>query len=89
MRAGGTYLQARDHAHHYSVSSIRRLLERNGFSRVQFAHLHPAQNIPSGFLQGAKDVWFQAVRALAILTRGRLNLNNLFVLAHKQSQAPP
>ena len=45
MQPGVAYLQARDHAHHYSMSSIRRLLERNGFSRVQFVHLRPVQSV--------------------------------------------
>jgi 2-polyprenyl-3-methyl-5-hydroxy-6-metoxy-1,4-benzoquinol methylase len=36
MRPGATFLQAGDHAHHYSPSSIRRLLERNGFTQVEF-----------------------------------------------------
>jgi SAM-dependent methyltransferase len=86
---GITYLQARDHAHHYSMSSIRRLLERNGFSRVQFVHLRPVQSVPSnknGARCRAKNVCFEVVRALALVSRGHVNFDNLFVLAHKESQ---
>jgi hypothetical protein len=71
MQPGVAYLQARDHAHHYSMSSIRRLLERNGFSRVQFLHLRPVQSVPDGkhgALRGAKKVCFEVVRALAIVS---------------------
>ncbi len=81
------YLQARDHPHYYSMSSIRRLLERNGFSRIEFVHLHPIQSASrrkSRFLQGLKGVWFEAASALATISGGRLNFDNLFVLAHKE-----
>jgi len=89
MQPGVAYLQARDHLHHYSMSSIRRLLERNGFSRVEFVHLHPIQSVSDtngGFLRGVKNVWFEAARTLAIASRGHLNFDNLFVVAHKQSE---
>jgi 2-polyprenyl-3-methyl-5-hydroxy-6-metoxy-1,4-benzoquinol methylase len=85
MRPTVSYLQARHHLHHYSKSSIRRLLERNGFSRVEFLHLHPVQS--AGLMGGAKNVWFEAIRALALVTGGRVNLDNLFVLARKESAA--
>jgi 2-polyprenyl-3-methyl-5-hydroxy-6-metoxy-1,4-benzoquinol methylase len=85
---GGTYLQAHDHLHHYSMSSIRRLLERNGFSHVEFVHLHPIRGVSrhgSTFVGGVKDVWFEAVRSVAILSGGHLNLDNLFVVAYRES----
>jgi 2-polyprenyl-3-methyl-5-hydroxy-6-metoxy-1,4-benzoquinol methylase len=90
VQPGLIYLQASDHLHHYSMSSIRRLLERNGFSRIEFAHLHPIQSISgnkSGFLRGVKKVWFVAVQTLAIVSGGHLNFDNLYVVAHKESQA--
>jgi hypothetical protein len=83
-------MQARDHLHHYSMSSIRRLLERNGFSRVEFVHLHPIQSVSGSkrvFLRGVKNIWFEAARALAIVSGGILNFDNLFVVARKESQA--
>jgi 2-polyprenyl-3-methyl-5-hydroxy-6-metoxy-1,4-benzoquinol methylase len=86
---GVAYLQARDHAHHYSMSSIRKLLERNGFSRVQFVHLRPTQAVPDGNNRArrrAKNVCFEIVRALAMVSREHVNLDNLFVIAHKESQ---
>ena len=82
------YMQARHHAHHYSRSSIRRILERNGFSRIRFVHLHPIQSEvggKNGFVQGVKNACFEVVRALSIVSRGHLNLDNLFVIAHKES----
>ena len=89
MQPGVAYLQARDHAHHYSMSSIRKLLERNGFSRVQFIHLRPVQRVSGGkkgALRGAQNVGFEVVRALAMVSRGHVNFDNLFVLAHKEPQ---
>lgn len=86
MRPGTAYLQARDHYHHYSADSIRRLLERNGFSRVRFVHLRPVDSISSSRTasrQLVRKVWFDAVRGLAMATGGRLNLDNLFVLAQR------
>jgi SAM-dependent methyltransferase len=89
MKPGVAYLQAQDHLHHYSMSSIRRLLERNGFSRVELVHLHPIQSVSrnrSRFVGGLKNMWFEAAYALAIASRGQLNFDNLFVVAHKQSE---
>jgi 2-polyprenyl-3-methyl-5-hydroxy-6-metoxy-1,4-benzoquinol methylase len=90
MQPGVAYLQARDHAHHYSMSSIQRLLQRNGFSRTEFVHLHPIQSVSGGkgeLLSGVKNVWFEFVRAIAIVSRGHINFDNLFVVAQK-STAP-
>ena len=87
IQPGVAYLQARDHAHHYRESSIRRLLERNGFSRVQFAHLHPVEGLSAsqgGVLPAVKTLCFGAVSALAAVSRGHLNFDNLFVIAHKE-----
>jgi 2-polyprenyl-3-methyl-5-hydroxy-6-metoxy-1,4-benzoquinol methylase len=86
MRPGVTYLQARDHAHHYSTSSLSRLLERNGFSEIEFLHLRPVQSLSTRhrwLVQGVKKLGFEAVRALATVSGGRLNFDNLFVVARK------
>ena len=40
----------------------------------------------NGSLRGAKNVCFEVVRAFAIVSRGHLNFDNLFVLARKESQ---
>lgn len=88
---GGTRpvgLHAREHLHHYSKGSIRRLLERNGFTGVAFVHLRPVGAEPgaSRLEQPAKNVWFEAVRALGALTGGQVNLDNLFVVARKEGR---
>ena len=86
LRPGVAYLQVRDHAHHYSMSSIRQLLERNGFSRVEFVHLHPIHNpssMDSPFRRGIRTALFEGVRAVAAVSNGRLNFDNLFVVARK------
>jgi 2-polyprenyl-3-methyl-5-hydroxy-6-metoxy-1,4-benzoquinol methylase len=83
MRPTVSYLQARHHLHHYSQASVRRLLVRNGFSNVDFLHLHPVQS--AGLRGIAKNMWFESVRALSIVSGGRLNVDNLFVLARRKS----
>jgi SAM-dependent methyltransferase len=86
MRPGVAYLQARDHMHHYSASSIRRLLERNGFTRVEFVHLRPVASLhhdDSVIARAMREAWFQAVRGLAVVSGGRFNYDNLFVVARK------
>jgi 2-polyprenyl-3-methyl-5-hydroxy-6-metoxy-1,4-benzoquinol methylase len=83
-RAGVSYLQARDHLHHYSSTTIRTLLERNGFAAVEFLHLRPVQDPDGGRVRRfAKAGWFTAVKLLAAASRGRLNYDNLFVVARK------
>jgi 2-polyprenyl-3-methyl-5-hydroxy-6-metoxy-1,4-benzoquinol methylase len=77
------YLQADHHFHHYSTSSITRLLERNGFAGVEFTHLHPVQASNGWFMRRARNLCFDAIRGLAVVTGGRVNLDNLFVLARR------
>lgn len=89
MRPGVSYMQGRDHCHHYSRTSIRKLMERNGFSRVEFVHLRPVQSVSgskSGFLRGAKNIFFGASRALSMVSGGTLHFDNLFVVARKELQ---
>lgn len=89
MQPNIDYMQARNHAHQYSMSTIRKLLERNGFTRIEFVHLHPCQDPDGPTLQrGARNIWFQVVRALGVVSRGHLNLDNLFVVARKGVQMP-
>jgi 2-polyprenyl-3-methyl-5-hydroxy-6-metoxy-1,4-benzoquinol methylase len=83
-RAGVSYLQVRDHLHHYSSTTVQKLLERNGFSAVEFLHLRPVQHPDEGRVRSmAKTAWFAAVELLAAISRGRLNYDNLFVIARK------
>lgn len=90
FRSSKQYLQGADHAHHYSMRSIRRLLERNGFADVAFLHLPPVETgrgwrgVP---VNAAKYASFQLLRALAACSGGSLNFDNLFVTARKSAAA--
>ena len=86
VRPNFAYLMARDHSHHYSMRTIRSLLERNGFSRIAFVHLHPIGATSGGndaVVRLVKGACFAAAKALDTVTVGRLNLDNLFVVAYK------
>jgi 2-polyprenyl-3-methyl-5-hydroxy-6-metoxy-1,4-benzoquinol methylase len=84
MRPELTYLQARQHSHHYSKSTIQRLLERNGFTGIEFTHLQPVSALEGPTVQQqVKAMLFAGVRALAAVSGGRLNFDNLFVIARK------
>ena len=88
MRPDEHYLEARDHMNIYSPNTIRKVLQRTGFRRVDFVHLHPVQSLGgsrSVFLRCIKNLWFHSARALDVLTCGQLNLDNLFVVARKGS----
>jgi ubiquinone/menaquinone biosynthesis C-methylase UbiE len=87
MRPDWGYMKARDHAHHYSAESIARLLDRNGFDKVDFVHLPPIDPVGNGagLIRAAQSACYQAVRILALATAGRLNLDNLFVAAWKSN----
>jgi 2-polyprenyl-3-methyl-5-hydroxy-6-metoxy-1,4-benzoquinol methylase len=82
-KPGVGYLQPHHHAHHYSAESIRDLLIRNGFSRVEFAHLHPIEDASGLFGRGLRRLAFRAIRDVAVVSRGALNFDNLFVAAYK------
>lgn len=78
------YLQGSDHPHHYSMRSIRQLLGRNGFVDVSFIHLHPIGSVTGKTLvDHLKNISYQGLRALAAVSGGYLNLDNLFVVARK------
>jgi SAM-dependent methyltransferase len=86
MQPGLYYLEAKDHVHLYSMRSIRRLLERNGFSRVAFVHLPPIQGVAgsrSRFPIIVKNQWFWCAKAAFDLSFGLVNVDNLFVVAEK------
>lgn len=91
IRPGTKYMQASDHPHHYSVRSIERLLQRNGFADVKFIHLHPVETgagWKGALVNAAKSMCFQVLRGLAVGSGGRLNFDNLFVVAQKGAPAP-
>lgn len=91
IQPGTKYLQATDHPHQYSMRSIERLLDRNGFVDVAFVHLHPvATGIgwKAQFLNLTKNACFQILRTLAVCSGGHLNYDNLFVVARKGAVIP-
>lgn len=80
------YLEARDHVNLYSTDTIQRVLHRNGYGDIRFVHLHPIQSLAgnrSRFLALLKNVGFHASRLLCKISLGRVNLDNLFVVARK------
>jgi 2-polyprenyl-3-methyl-5-hydroxy-6-metoxy-1,4-benzoquinol methylase len=86
MKAGLHYLEARDHLNHYSVKTITTLLSRNTFSGIEFTYLKPIRSIAgskSRVLAGVKDAYAAMASIVFLLSAGRVNLNNLFVIARK------
>lgn len=85
-KEGGHYLEAKDHINIYSAKIIEALLKQIGFSRVKFIHLHSIQSVSgskSGFKKGFKNFWFNMARFIYFITCGKINLDNLFVVAKK------
>jgi 2-polyprenyl-3-methyl-5-hydroxy-6-metoxy-1,4-benzoquinol methylase len=83
MKPGRHYLVPRDHLHVYTPRTARILLERNGFE-VRFVHLPPIQeavDLPGPLFRAVKNAWAAGVRTLDRATAGRVNLDNLFVVA--------
>lgn len=81
------YLEAKDHVNIYAMDGMTTLLERNGFSKVVFRHLHPIQSV-AGLRNGSalinvKNLWFQTAKVIFNITGGKINLDNLFVEAVK------
>ena len=86
MTPGAHYLEARDHLHLYSMKSLCILLTRNGFHRISFTHLRPIQGVAgsrSEILRLVKNIWFYSARSIDRFTAGRVNLDNLFIVAKK------
>jgi SAM-dependent methyltransferase len=85
MRPGMHYLEARDHINIYKVSTLRRVLHRSGFGHLRFIHLRPIEAVADGGVAARmlKRAWFFAAVALFHLSAGRLNVDNLFVVARR------
>ena len=86
MKQGIGYLEAKDHINTYSVNTIKKMLYRNGFSKVSFVHLHPIQSVAGSrklLLRYIKNKWFCLSKILFAATFGWININNLFVVAKK------
>lgn len=78
------YLEARDHVNLYSMSTLRTILERNHLGNVSFIHLKPIQSVSGGksrLLILAKNLWYYFAVAMYHGTAGKVNLDNLFVVA--------
>jgi hypothetical protein len=85
MQPGLHYLEAKDHINLYKVSTLRRVLERNGFHRVRFIHLRPIEAVADGgrVARMLKRAWFVVAVTLFHASLGRINLDNLFVVARR------
>jgi hypothetical protein len=85
MQPGLHYLEARDHINIYQVSTLRRVLMRNGLRRVEFIHLSPIEAVADGGRAARllKRAWFLAAVILFRLTLGRVNVDNLFAVARR------
>jgi 2-polyprenyl-3-methyl-5-hydroxy-6-metoxy-1,4-benzoquinol methylase len=80
------YLEARDHVNTYTMSTLRRVLAGNGFRRVRFIHLSPIDGVAGDRRLSArllKRAWYVAAVAIFHATLGRINLDNLFVVAQR------
>jgi 2-polyprenyl-3-methyl-5-hydroxy-6-metoxy-1,4-benzoquinol methylase len=80
------YLEARDHINQYSAKTISLLLKRNGFNDVSFIHLYPIQSVVGGksqFLRFLKNSFFKLSQFICMISFGRINFDNLFIVAKK------
>jgi len=80
------YLEARDHINIYSAQTIKKVLNDNGFLKIKFIHLHPIQSVAGSkneILKLIKNFWFYFSRILSIMTFGKINIDNLFIIAKK------
>ena len=86
MKQGVSYLEATTHINIYSMDTIKKLFSRNGFNKVEFVHLYPLQSMngsKSPLLRSIKNSWFYFSKILFISTFGKINIDNLFVVAVK------
>jgi SAM-dependent methyltransferase len=81
------FLEAKDHINIYSPKTIKVLLDKYGFSNIEFIHLHPIQSVSGskhGLLKLAKNFWFNISVIIFYLSFKRINIDNLFVVAKKE-----
>ena len=86
MRRGLHYLEATDHINIYKPATLRRVLSRNGFRTVRFIHLSPIEGVAgdrSVASRLVKRAWFVVAVGLFYATLGRINVDNLFVVARR------
>lgn len=86
MRPDLHYLEASDHINIYSPSAIKTILNKNGFGKIKFIHLHPIQSVTgskNSLLKAIKNLWFYSAKLLSTVSAGKINIDNLFVIAQK------
>lgn len=86
MKTNKHYLEARDHMNLYSMKTMAILLHRNDFTKVKFIHLDPIQSIAgsrSELLKFFKNSYVNLARFFSVISFGRFNFDNLFVVAQK------
>lgn len=86
MRPDLHYLEARDHINIYSPGAIKTILNKNGFGKIKFVHLHPIQSITGSknwLLKAVKNLWFYSAKLLSTVSAGKINIDNLFIVAKK------
>ncbi len=80
------YLEAKDHINIYSPKTMKRVLDECGYKKTKFIQLHPIQSVSgskSVILKIIKNSWYYFSKVLFYLTIGKININNLFVIASK------
>lgn len=78
------YLEAKDHVNLYSMDTLTRVLRSTGYRDIKFTHLPPIQSLSGSrnrVLMLVKNSVYQISRVLFHMSLGRLNLDNLFVVA--------
>ncbi len=81
------FLEAKDHMNIYTDKSISAVLGRSGYISVQFLHLKPLQSVAgsrNALFVIIKNLWASLSRIIYVLSKRRINIGNLFVVAYKQ-----
>ncbi|MFH1523131.1 MAG: class I SAM-dependent methyltransferase [Patescibacteria group bacterium] len=86
MKKNKHYLEAKDHINIYSQQTMIKVLNKYGFKKIEFIHIHPIQSVSGSkkkALKITKNLWFYSAKMLYYITFRRVNLNNLFVIVRK------
>lgn len=86
VKEGTHYLEAKDHLNIYSPGALTKILNQNGFKRVEFVHLKPIQSAAGSksiFLKFIKNFWYYFSVIVFKASAEKINLDNLFVVAKK------
>jgi 2-polyprenyl-3-methyl-5-hydroxy-6-metoxy-1,4-benzoquinol methylase len=86
-KVGIHYLEARDHINIYSSRTIKKVLQNNGFDKIDFVHLYPIQSA-SGSKNRAvlivKNIWYNLAKIVYKISFKKINVDNLFVTVRKK-----